>query len=177
MNYLFLSLSLLFAVSPKAEKPNETSINWMTIEEAQLAMQKEPKKIFIDVYTDWCGWCKRMDKATFQHPDVAAYMNKHYYSVKFNAEQKDSVNFNGRTFKFIAQGKRGYHELAAALMNGKMSYPTVIFLDENLGMLSPVPGYQAPENFEPIMTFFGSNAYKETKWEEYQKSFKGNIGK
>lgn len=64
-----------------------------------------------------------MDKATFQRPEVATYMNEHFYNVKFNAEQKEDIEILGNNFKFIAQGNRGYHELAAALLNGKMSYP------------------------------------------------------
>jgi thioredoxin-related protein len=175
--YYILALfsAFLNLAEPDAKVSEAETIEWMTIEEAQLAQQKEPRKIFIDVYTDWCGWCKRMDKATFQNAEIAAYMNTNYYNVKFNAEQKDSIVFNGQTFKYVAQGRRGYHELAAALMNGKMSYPTVVFLDENLSILSPIPGFQAPAAFEPIMTFFGSNAYKETKWETYRQNFESNL--
>ena len=173
----------------------QEKIQWMSIEEAYELTQSEenPKKIFIDVYTDWCGWCKRMDKATFQKPEVAAYMNEHYYNVKFNAEQKEDITilnntftfvahgkgegvvqnsdvlFLNNTFTFVAQGKRGYHELAAALLNGKMSYPTVIFMNDKFEMLSPVPGYQEPVQFLKIANFFGSTAYKNTPWEEYAK--------
>ena len=89
----------------------QEKIQWMSIEKAYELTQSEekPKKIFIDVYTDWCGWCKRMDKATFQKPEVAAYMNEHYYNVKFNAEQKEDITILNNTFTFIAQGQRGYH--------------------------------------------------------------------
>jgi len=139
------------------------------IERELTQAEENPKKIFIDVYTDWCGWCKRMDKATFQKPEVAAYMNEHYYNVKFNAEQKEDITILNNTFTFVAQGQRGYHELAAALLNGKMSYPTVIFMNNKFEMLSPVPGYQEPVQFLKIANFFGSNAYKDTPWEEYAK--------
>ena len=67
----------------------------------------------------------------------------------------------------VAQGKRGYHELAAALLNGKMSYPTVIFMNHKFEMLSPVPGYQEPPQFMKVANFFGSNAYKDTAWKDY----------
>lgn len=177
MHYITLMLSLFLSSpqAPFATAEEKTSINWMTMEEAIAANEKEPRKIFIDVYTDWCGWCKRMDAATFQHAQIAPYMNKHYYNVKFNAEQKDSIVFQGHTFKYVPNGRRGYHELAAALLQNKLSYPTVVFLDEEFKMLSPVPGFQPPASFETIMTYFGDNAYKDTGWEEYQKNFKGEI--
>jgi len=150
----------------------QEKIQWMSIEDAYaLALTEEnPKKIFIDVYTDWCGWCKRMDKATFQNEEVAAYMNEHYYNVKFDAEQKESIEMLGNTFEFIPQGSRGYHELAAALLNGKMSYPTVVFLNGKFEMLSPVPGYQEPAAFMNIAKYFGDNIYLETSWQDYSEN-------
>jgi thioredoxin-related protein len=165
MKNILSALALLFGIAGFAQE----KIQWMTIEQAyELSLTEgNPKKIFIDVYTDWCGWCKRMDKATFQKPEVVAYMNEHYYNVKFNAEQKEDISILDNTFKFVAQGQRGYHELAAALLNGKMSYPTVIFMNHKFEMLSPVPGYQEPLQFMKVAKFFGSNAYKSTDWKDY----------
>jgi thioredoxin-related protein len=147
----------------------QEKIQWMSIEEAyELTLTEEnPKKIFIDVYTDWCGWCKRMDKATFQNEKVAAYMNEHYYNVKFDAEQKEAIEMLGNTFEFVPQGSRGYHELAAALLNGKMSYPTVVFMNAKFEMLSPVPGYQEPTGFMQVARFFGDDIYKDRSWQDY----------
>jgi thioredoxin-related protein len=110
-----------------------------------------------------------MDKATFQNPEVAAYMNEHYYNVKFDAEQKESIEILGNTFEFVPQGSRGYHELAAALLNGKMSYPTVVFMNPKFEMLSPVPGYQEATPFLKVATFFGDDIYQTVPWEEYAK--------
>ena len=141
----------------------------MTWEEAvqKASMEASPKKMFIDVYTDWCGWCKKMDKDTFQNAEVAAYMSENFYMVKLDAEQKEPIEFKGKTYNFVATGRRGYHELAAALLQGRMSYPTVIFLDEEIKMLSPVPGYQKPDAFLKIARYFGDNIYRDTSWEAY----------
>ena len=148
------------------------SVQWISWEEAVELTQNEanPKKIFIDVYTDWCGWCKKMDKDTFQNSEVASYMQDNFYMVKFDAEGKDPIEFQGKTFKYVPSGRRGYHELAAALLQGQMSYPTVVFLDEKLNMLSPVPGYQKAKPFLKIARYFGDNIYKNQDWKEYDKS-------
>ncbi|PCE64277.1 thioredoxin family protein [Sediminicola luteus] len=149
-------------------------LEWMSWEEAvtMATTEENPKKIFVDVYTDWCGWCKKMDKDTFQNPKVAEYMNAHFYMVKFDAEGKDPIEFQGKTFKFVPSGRRGYHELAAALTNNRLSYPTVVFLDSNLKMLSPVPGYQKVEPFLKIAKYFGDDIYKDKDWNTYEKESK-----
>jgi len=164
MKKFILTLTLLFCISITAQE-----VKWISWEEAVTLSKTEetPKKIFVDVYTDWCGWCKKMDKNTFQNPEVAAYMAENFYMVKMDAESKEPIEYDGRTFKFVPQGRRGYHELAAALLQGKMSYPTVIFLDESLDMLSPVPGYQKVEPFLQIARYFGDNIYKEKDWKSY----------
>lgn len=145
------------------------SIKWYSIQEAEELTKTDPKKLFVDVYTDWCGWCKVMDKNTFTDPEIAAQLNENFYAVKLNAEQKEDITFKGHTFKFVASGRNGYHELAAALMNGKMSYPTVVFLDEQLNLLQPLPGYQKPEQLDPILDFIGNDFYKTTSWQDYLK--------
>ena len=142
-------------------------VKWYTIEEVQDLVKNEPRKIYIDMYTDWCGWCKVMDKKTFTDESVAEHLNTNFYAVKFDAEGKDNVSFKDQTFKFVAQGSRGYHELAAALMQGKMSYPTSVFLDENLNIIAPLPGYQKPEQLNPILEFIGENHYKTTNYEQF----------
>ena len=168
MRTIFTQISLLFIVFI-GFNAHAQDINWISWEEA-VELSKtdaQPKKIFVDVYTDWCGWCKKMDKNTFQNPEVSKYMQDNFYMVKMDAEGKDPIKYQGKTFKFVPSGRRGYHELAAALLQGRMSYPTVVFLDEQLNMLSPVPGYQQVEPFMQIAKYFGENIYKDKDWESY----------
>lgn len=148
------------------------NVDWMTWEEAMEKSKTEKRKIFVDVYTDWCGWCKRMDANTFQKPQIARYLNKHYYAVKFNAEYKGDIVFKGKTYKFVNNSMKGYHELAAEITRGRLSYPTVVFLDENLDLLQAIPGYREEMEFEQIITYFGRDEHKKTPWETYQKNYK-----
>jgi uncharacterized protein YyaL (SSP411 family) len=139
----------------------EEKVNWWTFEEAVKKATKKDKPIFIDVYTNWCGWCKVMDRNTFSQPDIIKRMNKDFYAVKFNAEQREVVKFNGKEYKFVANGRRGYHELAAALMNSRMAYPTVVFLVDKFSKAFPHAGYQKPESMNKLMDFYGGGHYKQ----------------
>ena len=148
-------------------------INWMTIEEAELAVKKQPKKILIDVYTKWCGYCKKMDKTTFQDKEMIDYLNKEFYCVKMDGEDKNTMTFKGKEFSFVNKGRRGYNELPAALLKGKLSYPTFVYLDEDLRILLVMPGYRSPSEMLPIVSYLGSNKYKDMKWEAYINETKG----
>lgn len=169
---ILIALIAIICCSFKIAAPTaDTHISWMTWEQAQAAQKKKPKKIFVDVYTDWCGWCKRMDATTFENPAIAKYMSEHFYCVKFNAETKETITFKGEAYK--TDGR--YSSLATFLLQNKMSFPTTLYLDETLNLLTTVPGYMAPKDAEPVLNYFGTNSFKTTSWEEYQKSFKGTL--
>ena len=150
----------------------QEKIQWMGFEEAIAASEKQPKKIFIDVYTEWCGWCKKMDKTTFVDPEVAKYMNEAYYAVKFDAESSEPVHFMGQEFVKVtpAQGK-GVHQLAAALLQNRLSYPSYVILDEEQKLLQVIPGYQETKTFLPILHFFGDDAFKTTPWADFYEAY------
>ncbi len=158
---------------------NTTSIHWMSMEEALEANKTEPKLIFVDLYTDWCGWCKRMDATTFKDVEIIKAMNDNFYAVKFNAEQKEDFTIEDRTYSFIDNGRRGYHELAAKLMGGQMSYPTYVFLNSNLEIITKVAGYQPQQDMHPILVYINefldnpSRTY-EVFLQEYQSPYSEN---
>ena len=166
-------IALLFFTSSAAvlaqTKTEKQKINWITIEKADELRRTEPRKVLIDVYTDWCGWCKKMDASTFSDPKVVAYINAYYYAVKLDAEQREPITLGGKTYEYVPNGRRGYHEIANELLQGKMSYPTTVFLDESMNMIQPVSGYLDVETIQPILEYLAENAYKETPWEEWLK--------
>lgn len=155
----------------------QEKIKWMSWEEAVKKSETVEKKIFVDIYTDWCTWCKRMDKATFQDQDIAKYMNENYYAVKFDAEQKKTILFRGKEYKYVKNGRRGYNQLAAELTKGRLSYPTIVFLDEKVNIIQPIPGFRAKSEFEMMMTFFGEDFFKDTPWQSYVKTYQSNSKK
>ena len=152
----FLALTGLLALSAfdwKTQEPPVEKINWLTWEEAVELNKENPKKIFIDVYTDWCGWCKRMDASTFSDSKVVKYVTDNFYAVKFDAEQKGDIEFNGHTFTFIKQGRRGVHTLAAALLDGRLGYPSVVYLNEKFERIATSPGYKGADAILKELTF------------------------
>lgn len=156
----------------RAKGGKETvKVNWMTLEQAIEKSKTEKRKIYIDVYTDWCGWCKQMDSTTFGSSAVAQYLNDNYYPVKFNAEQVQDVTLLGKTYKFVKSGSRGHHEVAAYWLNNRLSFPTSVFLDEGLNTIQPLPGYLEATKMEAILHYFGSNSHKTTPWESYERKF------
>ena len=153
-------------------KPEErVTINWLTLEQAIEKSKTEKRKIFVDVYTSWCGWCKHMDSTTFVSGAVAKYLNEHYYPVKFNAEQQGDIVFKDKTYKFKKTGNRGHHELAAEWLNNRLTFPTIVFLDENMNLIQPLAGYQDAVKMEAIINYFATDSHKKTPWESYEKKF------
>jgi thioredoxin-related protein len=169
---IFIALS--FVIKPQPQ-PEAGGIKWMTWQEMQDAQKTEHRKVFVDVYTGWCGWCKRMDASTFRDPVIVKYVNEHFYAIKFDAETKESINFRGKDYRYIPQGMQGYNELAAEILNNQMSYPTSVYFDEDLNEIFPVPGYQESKIFETVLNYVAGNSYKTTKFDDFQKGFTGKI--
>jgi thioredoxin-related protein len=169
---IMLSVVLLAWKKTPAPAPTAEGIHWITsIDELQAKMRANPKKVYWDIYTDWCGWCKKMDATTFQNPDLIKYMNNNFYAVRFNAETQEVIHFQGKDYSFNPQFKA--NTLAVELMKGgQMSYPTAIFMMENFQNPNPIPGYRTVPELETMLTYFGDNAFKHKAWDAYQKEYK-----
>ena len=176
---LFVLLILPAVITAFSQKTNlsaNTGVKWYTLQEAEKLLKEAPRPLFIDTYTDWCGLCKKMDQETFTNAVIADILNTKFYPVKFNAEGKESITFLGQTF--INDGKAGRaHQLAVALLQGQLSYPTVVFMtqENNQYGVSPVPGFREAKEMEPLLSFFADKAYKNKSFEEFQKNFVGKV--
>jgi thioredoxin-related protein len=170
-----ITLLTLLTIQLSSLAQNKTTISkgiqWMSVEEVQEKMKTEPRKVYVDVYTDWCGWCKVMDKKTFTNKQLIDYINSNYYAIHLNAEGKDSILFKNKKYGPLQGSKT--NELAADWMMNKLSYPTSIFFDENFRNPQPIPGYLEVPMMEMILKYFGENKHKSIPWEKYKKEFIG----
>jgi thioredoxin-related protein len=137
----------------------QEKIKWHTLPEAIELNKKEPRKFMIDVYTDWCGWCKRMDATTFSNDTIVSYVNENFYAVKFNAEMKESMKLGDKVYNFVDNGGRGYHEVAVILTKGRLSYPTIVYLDEELKHIEVEPGYKTVKALENRLKYYKEEKY------------------
>lgn len=175
-NLLFL-FALLIAGTASAQK-----INWMSMNDALAAQKKAPKKIFMDVYTVWCGPCKMLDANTFTDKNVIDFINKNYYAVKFNAEGTEQIKhldatYGNPEYQEGLKGRNARHSFAQAM--NVTAYPSLAFFDTDGKLIQAIPGYRSPKELEIFLKMIASNDYKEIttaeKWKEYQEKFKGTF--
>ena len=172
MKKLFILLTI---ISSSILLNAQDGIKWHTLNEAIELNKVEPRNFVVDVYTDWCGWCKRMDAQTFSNEIIADYVNENYYAVKFNAEQKGTLIVGEKEYKFVDNGRRGYHEMAVILTKGRLSYPTIVYLDKDLRHLEVAPGFVDAKQFEVYINYFNEGADKKTTFDKYSQTFEGKV--
>lgn len=165
--YLIIGLAIMMFTATNAQE----KVKWYSIEEAIELARENPRVLVIDVYTDWCGWCKRMDANTFADPAVAETLNTHFYPVKLDAEGKEDVVIGDRTFKFVDNGRRGYHEIAAVVTKGRLSYPTISYVDGQGKVLEASPGYKDAEQFKVYLAYYQEEAYKTETFQDFSAAY------
>ncbi len=124
---------------------NTGGLQWMSMDDLARKKESGSKIYLIDIYTEWCGWCKVMDNKTFSDPRVQEILEADFHIVKFDAERKDPILFNGKTYEWQAGGRKGNNSLAVQLLDGKMSYPSLVYLDKDLNRIRISTGYKNPD--------------------------------
>ncbi len=136
------SNSTTTVVDNEPKEVNLSEIEWLDFETAIERNKSNKKLIFIDIYTDWCGWCKKMDATTFKNSQVIKYMNEHFYAVKMDAESKDPIPYKDKLYEWKSYGRAGYNTLAVSLLDSQMSFPSFVVLSKRETKLGKIIGYK-----------------------------------
>jgi thioredoxin-related protein len=136
---------------------DKENLQWVSFDEGIVEARKNNKKLLVDVYTNWCGWCKKMDENTYSDPAVGAYLKKHYVVVKLNAESEKSLRY-----KDVRYTER---EFAGAF--GIKGFPSTIFLKSSGEPITIFPGYADATMFQNVISFIAEDHYLRMEFDEY----------
>ncbi len=167
-----ITICLIFFLSSFSESSlfEKGKVHWLTIEEMQVKMKIEKRPVLVDLYTDWCYWCKVMDKKTYADPKVAAYINEHFYAVKIDAESKEVIKWSDRTFSYNVQNK--INDFALFVSPNELGFPTTaIFPQLNLPPAA-IPGFMTIRDIEPVLNYFGEKNYNTQSFNDFAKTYK-----
>ena len=167
----FFCCSIFILSYFKAQTEKDGLVNWLSIKEAQQKNKEVQKPFIIDVYTDWCGWCKHMMKTTYSNAGIANYINSNFYPVKFDAETKDTIEYNGKIYKPTSKEPKTPHELAIKFLGTSLSYPSTMFVTNNFEYNLLSQGFIEDKKIEPLLIFMVENAWRNSVYDEFSKHF------
>jgi thioredoxin-related protein len=142
---LLILACLALPLFPAAPRAAATGLTWRDWDRGLQEARTSGRHVLVDVYTDWCGWCRRMDADVYARPEIRDYLTRKFVLVKLDAEAPDAARYEGRSFTS--------RSLAARFsVNG---YPTTIFLKPSGDHLFNVPGYVPADRFLLVLRYIG----------------------
>ena len=164
-NFALTIISLLLLINFSFGEEHK---GWYEFDNGLEASVKESKPVLIDFYTDWCHWCKVLDKKTFSDKSVLEYMDTNFIRIKVDAEEtKDEQSYDGKTMSSSKLAK----------VFGVTGYPALAFLDKDQKLITIVPGFLPPEKFINVLKYIKEECYtKDVSFEEYMMTGCEKVG-
>lgn len=145
LSFALIFLALLIGIS---DVQAASRIKWYSYDEGMVRREEEQKNVFLNFYTQWCGFCKKMDNETFRDPAVIAYLNEHFISIKINSEKQRRL----ATEYYV------------------MGLPTSWFISEKGEKISNLPGYVSADMLINILKYVHTGSYKRMSFGNFLNS-------
>lgn len=150
MKQLLACALLVLALPVHPAASTSEPFAWVGLQDALDQAPKVDKLIVVDVFTDWCGWCKKLDQDVYSREDIQSYLKENFFAVKLDAEDR-------KTTIIIAGTVLTPVQIAAAY--GVSSYPTTLFLLPDGKLIYGLRGYHPPDRFLQALQYFGEGRY------------------
>jgi len=153
---VFAFTSLAQGVEGNGKK---NKITWQTFDKGVELAKKEKKMMVLDIYADWCHWCKVMDKDTYGNPEVVKYAQESLVMAKLNAETDEKFKFK----------EGNYSGRQLSMMFGVEGFPSTIFLNSEGELITTVSGFIPADRFILMLKYLEGNWYEKMKFDEFVK--------
>lgn len=166
-------IPLTFALSTillHAQNSKIPVLDWKQWSEAPAA-EENSNKTLVYVYTNWCTLCKKLEQEAFTDSLTQKLIQDNFILVGLDAESRSDLQFNDKEYSYVRKGNMGYHELAADLLDGRLAFPSLVFLDQQGRVLQVIHGYQGLEHFNLLLRYYGQDHYKRLPWGSFQRQF------
>jgi thioredoxin-related protein len=160
MKGLGRSLSLLSVLLLCGSQVFAEGVNWKTFEKGLKDAAVSKKYGFVDVYTDWCGYCKLLESQTLKAPKVMEELQKNFVSIKLNAESEEVVTYKGK--------KITLRELSASW--GVEGFPTMLFLNSKGEIIGSFASFAEADLMVNLLRYISTGAReKKISFENFLK--------
>lgn len=139
-------------------------IEWISWEELNDKMKTHPKKVIVSFNKSNCPWCEEMETKVMGSEDIANYINKTFYPLKLSVAENRNIVIKDKTYRL---DRDGIHQLAKVLSRNQISFPMLVFVNEQFQIIQPIAGIQSRDKLRNILVYFGEDYFQEIPWKRF----------